>query len=47
MLRKLVLSLAGFGLLLAGSVQFMSNTVDLLTVWRPLATIAGGEQAGS
>jgi prepilin-type N-terminal cleavage/methylation domain-containing protein/prepilin-type processing-associated H-X9-DG protein len=26
-----------------GSVRFVSNSVDLLSVWRPLATIAGGE----
>ncbi len=26
-----------------GSVRFMNNNVDLLTVWRPLVTIAGGE----
>jgi prepilin-type N-terminal cleavage/methylation domain-containing protein/prepilin-type processing-associated H-X9-DG protein len=26
-----------------GSIRFMSQSVDLLTVWRPLATIAGGE----
>jgi prepilin-type N-terminal cleavage/methylation domain-containing protein/prepilin-type processing-associated H-X9-DG protein len=26
-----------------GSVRFVSQNVDLLTVWRPLATIAGGE----
>jgi prepilin-type N-terminal cleavage/methylation domain-containing protein/prepilin-type processing-associated H-X9-DG protein len=26
-----------------GSVRFVSQGVDLLTVWRPLATIAGGE----
>ncbi len=26
-----------------GSVRFMQQSVDLLTVWRPLATIAGGE----
>lgn len=26
-----------------GAVRFISNTVDLITVWRPLATIAGGE----
>jgi prepilin-type N-terminal cleavage/methylation domain-containing protein len=26
-----------------GSVRFVQQTVDLLTVWRPLATIAGGE----
>jgi prepilin-type N-terminal cleavage/methylation domain-containing protein/prepilin-type processing-associated H-X9-DG protein len=29
-----------------GSVRFVSNSVDLLTVWRPLATIAGGEVIG-
>jgi prepilin-type N-terminal cleavage/methylation domain-containing protein len=26
-----------------GSVRFVTNSVDLLSVWRPLATIAGGE----
>jgi prepilin-type N-terminal cleavage/methylation domain-containing protein/prepilin-type processing-associated H-X9-DG protein len=26
-----------------GSIRFVSNTVDLLTVWRPMATIQGGE----
>ena len=26
-----------------GSVRFIRDTVDLLTVWRPLATISGGE----
>ncbi len=26
-----------------GSVRFVQNSVDLLTVWRPLATINGGE----
>jgi prepilin-type processing-associated H-X9-DG protein len=26
-----------------GSVRFVSENVDLVTVWRPLATIAGGE----
>ena len=26
-----------------GAVRFMSQNVDLLTVWRPLVTIAGGE----
>jgi prepilin-type N-terminal cleavage/methylation domain-containing protein/prepilin-type processing-associated H-X9-DG protein len=26
-----------------GSVRFVSDTVDLITVWRPLATIAAGE----
>jgi prepilin-type N-terminal cleavage/methylation domain-containing protein/prepilin-type processing-associated H-X9-DG protein len=26
-----------------GSVRFVTNSVDLLTVWRPMATIAGGE----
>jgi prepilin-type N-terminal cleavage/methylation domain-containing protein/prepilin-type processing-associated H-X9-DG protein len=26
-----------------GSVRFMSQNVDLLTVWRPLVTISGGE----
>jgi prepilin-type processing-associated H-X9-DG protein len=26
-----------------GSIRFIRNTVDLLTVWRPLATISGGE----
>jgi prepilin-type N-terminal cleavage/methylation domain-containing protein/prepilin-type processing-associated H-X9-DG protein len=26
-----------------GSVRFMSQNVDLVTVWQPLATIAGGE----
>jgi prepilin-type N-terminal cleavage/methylation domain-containing protein/prepilin-type processing-associated H-X9-DG protein len=26
-----------------GSVRFVGNSVDLLTVWRPMATIAGGE----
>lgn len=26
-----------------GSVRFITDSVDLLTVWRPLATIAGGE----
>ena len=30
-----------------GSVRFVANTVDLLTVWRPLATIAGGEVIGN
>ncbi len=29
-----------------GSVRFMSQTVDLLTVWRPLVTIGGGETSG-
>ena len=29
-----------------GSVRFVSNNVDLITVWRPLATIAGGEVMG-
>jgi prepilin-type N-terminal cleavage/methylation domain-containing protein/prepilin-type processing-associated H-X9-DG protein len=29
-----------------GSVRFVNNSVDLLTVWRPLATIAGGEVLG-
>jgi prepilin-type N-terminal cleavage/methylation domain-containing protein/prepilin-type processing-associated H-X9-DG protein len=29
-----------------GSVRFVSDNVDLLTVWRPLATIAGGETIG-
>jgi prepilin-type N-terminal cleavage/methylation domain-containing protein/prepilin-type processing-associated H-X9-DG protein len=29
-----------------GSVRFVNNSVDLLTVWRPLATIAGGEVIG-
>jgi prepilin-type N-terminal cleavage/methylation domain-containing protein len=26
-----------------GSIRFVSNNVDLVSVWRPLATIAGGE----
>ena len=26
-----------------GSVRFMSQNVDVISVWRPLATIAGGE----
>jgi hypothetical protein len=26
-----------------GSVRFISQNVDLITVWRALATIAGGE----
>jgi prepilin-type processing-associated H-X9-DG protein len=26
-----------------GSVRFMNNGVDLLTVWRPMVTINGGE----
>ncbi|MDB5310793.1 MAG: xcpT 26 [Gemmataceae bacterium] len=26
-----------------GSVRFVNNSVDLLTIWRPLATIAGNE----
>jgi prepilin-type N-terminal cleavage/methylation domain-containing protein/prepilin-type processing-associated H-X9-DG protein len=30
-----------------GSVRFMSQNVDLLTVWRPLVTIAGGEVIGN
>ena len=30
-------------LLFDGSVRFVVNDVDLLTVWRPLATIDGGE----
>ena len=30
-----------------GSVRFVSASVDLATVWRPLATIAGGEVIGS
>ena len=30
-----------------GSVRFMRDTVDLLTVWRPLATIQGGEVLGN
>jgi len=29
-----------------GSVRFVSQSVDLLTVWRPMATIAGGEVIG-
>jgi prepilin-type processing-associated H-X9-DG protein len=36
--------LGGVNVLLGdGSVRFMQNSVDLLTVWRPMATIAGGE----
>jgi prepilin-type N-terminal cleavage/methylation domain-containing protein/prepilin-type processing-associated H-X9-DG protein len=30
-----------------GSVRFVSNSIDLLTVWRPLATISGGEVLGA
>jgi len=30
-----------------GSVRFVRDSVDLLTVWRPLATIAGGEVIGN
>ena len=30
-----------------GSVRFFNQNVDLLTVWRPLATIAGGEVPGN
>jgi prepilin-type processing-associated H-X9-DG protein len=26
-----------------GSIRFVQNSVDLLTVWRPMATISGGE----
>jgi hypothetical protein len=26
-----------------GSIRFVNDSVDLLTVWRPLATVAGGE----
>jgi hypothetical protein len=26
-----------------GAVRFISDNVDLITVWRALATIAGGE----
>jgi prepilin-type N-terminal cleavage/methylation domain-containing protein/prepilin-type processing-associated H-X9-DG protein len=29
-----------------GSVRFVSNSVDLMSVWRPLATIKGGEAFG-
>jgi prepilin-type N-terminal cleavage/methylation domain-containing protein/prepilin-type processing-associated H-X9-DG protein len=29
-----------------GSIRFVSQSVDLLTVWRPLATIAGNEVIG-
>jgi prepilin-type N-terminal cleavage/methylation domain-containing protein/prepilin-type processing-associated H-X9-DG protein len=30
-----------------GSVRFVSNSVDLIGAWRPLATIAGGEVVGN
>lgn len=26
-----------------GAVRFITNSIDLMSVWRPLATIAGGE----
>lgn|SRR5438552_3378116 len=29
-----------------GSTRFVQQSVDLLTVWRPLATIGGGEVIG-
>ena len=29
-----------------GSVRFMADSVDVVTVWRPMATIAGGEVLG-
>lgn len=30
-----------------GSVRFIADSIDLLTVWRPLATISGGESIGN